>query len=172
PGLPSLLAETASLADGTIASIRDLVGSLDAPLFRPGGLEPAVRQLAFQLGRSGCTLSVDAAGLAGMRPSRATEVCAFRVVQEAVTNAVRHAAPCRIEVRLEGRPDGLAVSVCDDGPGAGAAREGHGLRGMRERVTLLGGTLTVRSTGGGFAVTALVPWLPEEPPRPEEDLHG
>lgn len=88
---------------------------------------------------------------------RAVEATAYRIVQEAVANAVRHADAERIEVRLGYRADGLTVTVRDDGRGA-TGPPGNGLRGMTERATGLGGWLHAGpADGGGFQVRG---WLP------------
>jgi signal transduction histidine kinase len=82
------------------------------------------------------------------------ELCAYRVVQEALTNALKHAGPARARVELRYGAHELTVRVTDDGEGADPARVpaggGHGLIGMRERAKLYGGTITVgpRSEGG------------------------
>ncbi|WP_062303220.1 sensor histidine kinase [Demequina subtropica] len=91
------------------------------------------------------------------------ELNAYRVVQEALTNAMKHAGPgARATVRVEREPDRVLVVVEDDGRGviSEAARHsgGHGLRGMAERVHALGGTLEYGPrTGGGFRVRATLP---------------
>jgi signal transduction histidine kinase len=87
------------------------------------------------------------------------ELTAYRIVQEALTNARRHAPGARVEVSMRYEPDALCVGVRDHGPGP---RElgpgGQGLRGMRERVTIVGGELvTGAADGGGFAVEARLP---------------
>ena len=87
--------------------------------------------------------------------SPGTELTAYRVVQEALTNARRHAPGASVEVTLAYSPETLTVRVRDDGPG-GAAPEGHGLRGMRERVTMVGGSLRVESADG-FLIEAVLP---------------
>ncbi|MEU0003097.1 sensor histidine kinase [Streptomyces sp. NPDC006314] len=82
------------------------------------------------------------------------ELCAYRVVQEALTNALKHAGPARAHVELRYGTQELAVRVTDDGEGTNPARVpaggGHGLIGMRERANLYGGTISVgpRSEGG------------------------
>ena len=91
-------------------------------------------------------------------------LCLFRVAQEALRNAVRHAGPQRIQVELRAADGGLAVSVRDDGSGFDTeAARGHaslGLASMRERVALLGGRLDIHSRPGqGTRVTA---WVPAE----------
>ncbi|MFD0318239.1 sensor histidine kinase [Streptomyces flavalbus] len=85
---------------------------------------------------------------------------AYRIVQEALTNAARHAGPAKVTVRLDHGPDTLEIRVDDDGSAdpARPPRPGTGLTGMRERVTALGGTLHAapRATGG-FSVWVELP---------------
>jgi signal transduction histidine kinase len=96
----------------------------------------------------------------------ATGAAAFRIVQEALTNVIKHAGPAKVRVVIEVDGD-LRLSVEDDGRGAAAERSadtgriGRGLIGMRERATLLGGELTAGPRpGGGYRVAAQLP-LPE-----------
>lgn len=100
-------------------------------------------------------------GDAATLPS-AVDLAAYRVVQEALTNAARHAGPTSVLVHLAHRADELAVSVTDDGPAgepaaAAVPGNGTGLRGMRERVESLGGRLTAGPLDRGFAVHARLP---------------
>jgi len=89
------------------------------------------------------------------------DLAAYRVVQEALTNTIKHAGKARATVRVSYRAGEVAVEASDDGAGAaGGALEsgGHGLVGMRERVGLYGGELEVRRRrGGGFSVRARFP---------------
>nr|WP_276611900.1 histidine kinase [Kineococcus vitellinus] len=91
------------------------------------------------------------------------ELCAYRVVQESLTNVIKHTATApgavHAQVLVERRDGTLHVGVHDDGPGTPApVREGHGLRGMRERAALYGGTLTAGPRKGrGFAVELRLP---------------
>lgn len=94
------------------------------------------------------------------------DLSAYRIVQEALTNTLKHAGPARATVALSYRPDSLEVRVVDNGAPAqpsvthrlGHGRLGHGLIGMRERVTLYGGTLdTGHQPAGGFRVLARLP---------------
>jgi len=97
------------------------------------------------------------------------DLTAFRVVQEALTNALKHAGSARAKVTVRYEPRELLVEVEDDGVGAaGADRElselggGHGLVGMRERVELYGGLMQAgRRRGGGFVVRAQLPTAAE-----------
>lgn len=91
------------------------------------------------------------------RLPRAVEATAYRILQEAVANAVRHSGAERIEVRVGYQPDGLSLTVDDDGRGGGGP-PGNGLRGMVERARGLGGWLLAEPRGeGGFQVRG---WLP------------
>ncbi|MFF8973828.1 sensor histidine kinase [Streptomyces sp. NPDC014995] len=96
-----------------------------------------------------------------------THLTAYRIVQEALTNTMKHAGPTRTQVRIiwEDGPERLTLRVCDDGPAVSAARTsetpangtGHGLVGMRERIAAVGGTLhTGERPGGGFCVHAVL----------------
>jgi signal transduction histidine kinase len=88
------------------------------------------------------------------------ELSAYRIVQEALTNAIKHAGEAHATVRVRYGPDSLELEIVDDGPGAPAPVDsgGHGLAGMRERVALYGGSLDAgRRPTGGFAVRVLLP---------------
>jgi signal transduction histidine kinase len=88
------------------------------------------------------------------------ELSAFRIVQEALTNALKHAGDARAEVRVRYAPDSLELEIVDDGRTAvtAAPTGGHGLVGIRERVALYGGRLDAgRRATGGFAVRVLLP---------------
>jgi signal transduction histidine kinase len=89
------------------------------------------------------------------------ELSGYRIVQEALTNALKHAGTARARVSVRYGPDSLELEIADDGAGGGAARTpggGHGLVGMRERVALYGGRFqATRIPGGGFVVKAALP---------------
>lgn len=92
------------------------------------------------------------------------DLSAYRIVQEALTNAIKHAGPARAEVRLCYGTQTLELVVSDDGRGAGSedvettGTAGHGILGMRERVSVFGGDLHVGNRpGGGFTVRASLP---------------
>jgi signal transduction histidine kinase len=110
-----------------------------------------------------------AAGLAvelridGARPlSDELEVCAYRVVQEALTNVVRHAGASAVRVRVAYGERELLIAVEDDGAGGSGGRPGAGIRGMRERVAIVGGTVAAGPTTEGWSVRATLP-LDAEP---------
>ncbi|MET7751390.1 sensor histidine kinase [Micromonospora sp. NPDC005367] len=135
--------------DETLGDLRDPAGA-----FSPAPPAPALDRLPELTAATGAVLFHDGEP----RPMpRAVEATAYRIVQEAVANAVRHADAHRIEVRLGYRPDGLTLTIQDDGRGAGGP-PGNGLRGMAERATGLGGWLRAGpAEGGGFQVRG---WLP------------
>lgn len=88
------------------------------------------------------------------------DAAAYRVIQESITNVVRHSGATHARVRAALSDGHLQVSISDDGrgPSPGAITGGHGMAGMTERVRLLGGSLTTRSSAdGGFTVEAVMP---------------
>ena len=92
--------------------------------------------------------------------SAGVDLTAYRIVQEALTNARRHAPGADVDVELDYRPDALHLRVSDTGPGPAQDRPtpGHGLIGMRDRATMVGGSLTYgRGDGGGFTIEAELP---------------
>jgi signal transduction histidine kinase len=90
------------------------------------------------------------------------ELSAYRIVQEALTNALRHAGPARARVVIRYQPDDLELEIADDGPGTGdASAAGYGLIGMRERVSVYGGELQAgRRPEGGYALRVRLPARP------------
>jgi signal transduction histidine kinase len=125
--------------------------------------QPSLDRVDFlveQIERAGLPVSLHVEGERRSLPA-GLDLCAYRIVQEGLTNALRHAGPAHAEVTLRYGATALEVEVLDDG--AGAAQKnghgaGHGLIGMRERVALYGGELaTGPRPGGGFAVRARLP---------------
>jgi signal transduction histidine kinase len=88
------------------------------------------------------------------------DLCAYRIVQESLTNVVKHAGPARATVTVRCDRRAITIDVLDDGVvPASTGVGGHGLVGMRERVAMFGGELTTGPrAGGGFAVHARLPW--------------
>ena len=88
----------------------------------------------------------------------------FRCVQEAITNAIRHAHAQNLWIRLAQSPDGIDVRITHDGKGQDEVKAGHGLKGMRQRLEDVGGRLTVEAAQGrGFTIEAWVPAPKEQP---------
>ena len=124
---------------------------------RDEGLDPipAIRRLVESIERPAVHFEApDVLPIAD--PSRADTL--MRLVQEIVTNAIRHAQARNLWISVSQSPRGIEIEGRDDGRGANGWSDGHGLRGMRERLSLLGGSLDVRSTPGtGFLVHAHIP---------------
>ncbi|QZY30912.1 sensor histidine kinase [Nocardioides coralli] len=140
-----------------VEEVRRLCDGLRPPAISELGLADALRAGLAPLERFGPTVELVAGDLPPLAP--ATEVAAYRIVMEAVTNAVRHSDGTRVCVRLV-HDDGLHLVVADDGIGLDpAAVPGVGLAGMTARAEELGGRLTVGpAEGAGTEVRA---WLPE-----------
>lgn len=94
------------------------------------------------------------------RLSAAVDLSAYRIVQEAITNVLKHANASRVEVAIDYEREGIALTISDNGSGPGEdLSTGHGLIGMRERATLFGGKMGTGSTPlGGFTVYARLPY--------------
>jgi signal transduction histidine kinase len=120
-----------------------------------------VEQLVAPVRDAGIAVSVDITGDLAVVPAFAS-VSAYRIVQESLTNVVRHAKASSVIVSLTVRERELSIAVTDDGAGTAteslATATGHGLRGMHERVEALGGTFEAGPRpGGGFSVSAHIP---------------
>ena len=86
------------------------------------------------------------------------DLAAFRIVQEALTNTLKHAGPAHAWVRVRYAPEELELTVANDGRSAGDDQASYGLVGMKERVDLYGGKLEAGPReGGGFSVSARLP---------------
>ena len=94
-----------------------------------------------------------------MELSAGLDLSAYRIVQEALTNALKHAGPARAQVRVSYNADHVDLEVVDDGPGTGTGGgSGHGLVGIRERAEMYGGRVEAgRRPEGGYAVRASLP---------------
>jgi signal transduction histidine kinase/ligand-binding sensor domain-containing protein len=162
-GADARIADTVQLVDGLIAQVRALSFDLRPPLLDEMGLAPALEgHLTAVAHRTGVPIRVAIApDLPPLGIER--EIMVFRIVQEAVTNALRHAGASLLEVSVASTPDGIAINVRDDGRGFDTTKArnnggGFGLFGMRERVHELGGGFFLESAPGqGTHVSALIP---------------
>lgn len=128
-----------------------------------GPAQPGIRHLERLVGRfAAAGLAVDLVVSGDVRPlPAAAERCAYRVLQEALTNALKHSTSARAEVSIHYASGCLQVDVANDGPGCrdeSPTSRGHGLQGMRERIEQIGGELSVLS-GERFTVQARLPIL-------------
>lgn len=152
------------LVRSSLAEARRSVRDLRSEWLDGGDLADALSGMARQLtAGADVRVEVSVTGASRNLPD-AVEKTLLRVGQEALTNAVRHAAPASVRVRLDYEEARVRLEVCDDGRGfmpesnAHAQGGGFGLRGMRERVEQAGGTLHVRSReGAGTEVAAVLP---------------
>jgi signal transduction histidine kinase len=147
---------------GALTEMRRLVGMLRSEAADPLEPQPGLRDLPMlvaQVADAGLPVELHVEGECRELPV-GIELSAFRIVQEALTNALKHAGEANASVHVRYGRDSLELEITDDG---GTAREavvsgGHGLLGMRERVALYGGSLDVgRRPTGGFTVRVLLP---------------
>jgi signal transduction histidine kinase len=154
-------AELARTATGqareAVEDVRRLAHGLRPPVLDDLGLVGALRSTGPAAAPGGPSVHVHADGELTGLPA-AVEVAAYRIAQEGVTNAVRHAGAGRVEVRLRSGADALTVEVHDDGTGLpDDVCPGMGLTSMRERAAEVGGWCTVAADSGGTLVTAHLP---------------
>jgi signal transduction histidine kinase len=137
----------------------------DGPELAPQPGIDALDRLVRQVRRSGMPVDLRIEGHRyDVTPT--VDIAVYRVVQEALTNALRHAGPAQAEVILRYAEDGLDLEVANDGKSnQNGDGSGHGLDGMRERVAFTGGTLEAGPReGGGFIVRAHIPLHSERTP--------
>ena len=130
----------------------------DLELVPQPGLD-GVSTLVTEVARAGLPVTLHVEGEAIPLP-RAIDLSAYRIVQEGLTNALKHARANRADVTLRYAPDELAIEIRDDGAGsaAGSNGPGYGLVGVRERVKIYGGTMTSGAApDGGFVLDARLP---------------
>lgn len=164
------LQDASGLLAGQIATLRHLVAELRPLALDQLGLGPSLSTLGrrtAELNNLHVEVAVDVPALgeggAEQRLPAAVEVAAYRVVQESLRNVVRHAHASQVDVLVAEESGRLVVEVCDDGRGLTGNRPdadaGHfGVRGMRERVELVGGTFTISGgPRGGTRVHAELP---------------
>lgn len=133
-------------------------GDSDTPLAPVSGLA-RLEDLTASLVGAGYEVTIDADAELGEIPA-VVDGSAYRIVQEALTNVVRHAGICRVWIRIRREGSTLEIRVDNNGrtPVMPLSSEGHGLAGMRERVTALGGTFEAGPReGGGFRVAVRLP---------------
>jgi signal transduction histidine kinase len=115
-----------------------------------------VHELAVVARDAGLDVKLDVAATGDLRP--AVDATAYRIVQESITNVIRHVGPARVTVAIGRDADVLEVRVTNEGPKVAEPGQGRGITGMRERCELLGGDLTAGPRAdGGFEVKALLP---------------
>jgi signal transduction histidine kinase len=161
---PELAAESLRSIQRTgreaLIEVRRLVGVLreDDPSREPAHGAAAVDELVHRVSAAGLPVDLEVRGSVEGLPA-APDLAVYRIVQESLTNVIKHAGASRAHVLIARRPDEVAVEVTDDGCGVQAQGDGsgNGLRGMRERVTALGGSFSAGpGQDGGYAVRAVL----------------
>ena len=164
------VAECKGLVDGMFRTVRNLALGLRPSMLDDFGLQAALEWLVRDFaGRYPITIDLRIEANFDALPDK-HRTCVYRVVQEALTNSVRHAQPTTIDIAVSARAAHLHVEVTDDGIGLDPAhiRNGLGLRGLDERVKELEGTMKIsRQSQGGTILAIRIP-VPCE--RPEENL--
>ncbi|MFB4271650.1 sensor histidine kinase [Nonomuraea sp. GTA35] len=161
-GDPAAAAAALSLAkdvrNRAMADLRSLIATLrdDSGYTAPQPDLARLGTLVADARAAGLEVTLDERGDPAAVPAMPA-IAIYRVVQESLANTLKHAGASRAEVTIDYRPGSVVVEVTDNGRGAPAAGEGHGLAGMRERVSALGGVLTAGPVPGGFAVRADIP---------------
>jgi signal transduction histidine kinase len=166
------VADSSALVSDMTRDIRTISHLLHPPLLDEVGLRPALQvYIEGFADRSKISVDLDLAEDFGRLP-RDTETAVFRFVQECLTNVHRHSESTVAHVRLTRRDGQVEVEVRDQGKGIAADKisnlavigsPGVGLRGMKERLTQLGGVLEVNSNGNGTAVVAKLPVAADSP---------
>jgi signal transduction histidine kinase len=168
PQQKDILMGARDLAANTLRNIRNLAVELRPPVIDDLGLVPAIRKYLSQFEElHGVPISFTAVN---GRVHDSTAMALYRVVQESLTNIIKHADACLVEISMDIRENHIELVIHDDGKGFDvkamhASRKDNrvGLAGMRERVELLGGTLTIISRPQqGTTITVVVPNPREE----------
>jgi signal transduction histidine kinase len=172
PAADRLVHQLRELTDRIGHTVHDLALQLRPPALDELGLHTTlVNHLEDWSARCGIEVDFQSTGLEEGRLAPRVETAFYRTVQEALTNVLKHAGARRVSVILQRAPGQVVAVIEDDGRGFDPAAVGNGtggaghlgLTGMRERLELVGGTLTVESTpGGGTTLIARVP-LPGSP---------
>jgi signal transduction histidine kinase len=149
----ALVAEAHEEAKAALKEIRDLVRGIHPVILSDRGLDAA---LSAVVARSAVPVTLQVT--VPERPPPAVESAAYFIVTEALTNVARHSRATTATVTIERAGDRLVVEVRDDGVGGAVIDGGSGLRGLRDRITALGGTFHILSPDGG--PTSLIAELP------------
>jgi signal transduction histidine kinase len=168
-GLPdTLAADGAALEDvertgrTALTEMRRLLGAMrrdgEGPELGPQPGLDALDSLVQEVGRAGLPVELRVEGAAAPLPP-AIDLSAYRIVQEGLTNVIKHGRASKAEVVIRYAPDEVRIEVRDDGVGASAGDgSGYGLIGIRERVKIYGGDMTAGAvTGGGFVLSTRLP---------------
>lgn len=144
-----LLADSAKIAKDSLAGIREVVETLRGAVENSMPAEALKRLIDEFSARTRAEISLDISGEAAFQ-DMAVNAAVYHIIQEAVTNAVRHGKASKITVRLDYSKDAVGFRVEDNGIGAGDIKEGYGLKGIRERAEAFGGKVEFGACKGFY----------------------
>jgi signal transduction histidine kinase len=150
-----------------LAEMRSLLAAMrsdgDEPELTPQPGLDGLDSLLGEIGRAGLPVRLHVDGQPAALP-RGIDLSAYRIVQEGLTNALKHAHASNADVTVRYRPDELEIEVRDDGDGSSATDGlGHGLVGVRERVKIYGGEMSAGANGSGFILSTRLPLTADGP---------
>ncbi len=154
PKAEGLLLDAVRTAKDSLAGIREVVETLrgvDTALAPAESIKKLISEFSV---KTGVDIRLDVTGEAAIQDS-AANIAVYRIIQEAMTNAVRHGKATGISVELDYSGDAIGFCVTDNGSGVEHVMEGYGLKGIRERVEALGGKVEF-GTGDGFYIKGIL----------------
>lgn len=159
--------------DQAVEQVRSLAYSLRPPILDLMGLDMGLKNLCQEFSKqTGLKVDYTGVGLTGL--SEELTICLYRIVQEALTNILKHAGAHKVDVALEYVEDQIILSIKDDGRGAkqGSLVKGLGIQGMEERIRSVGGSLEIQFTlRKGSHLKAVVPWNRDQSLMKEGQVH-
>jgi signal transduction histidine kinase len=150
-----------------LAEMRGLLAAMrrdgDEAEFTPQPGLDGLESLLEEIGRAGLPVELHVEG-ERVELSRGIDLSAYRIVQEGLTNALKHARASNADVTVRYRPGELQIEVRDNGEGSSTSNGlGHGLVGIRERVKIYGGEMTAGANGSGFVLSTRLPLNGQRP---------
>nr|EJI94396.1 histidine kinase-, DNA gyrase B-, and HSP90-like ATPase family protein [Rhodococcus sp. JVH1] len=145
---------------GVSADLQEISRGIHPAILSKGGLGPALKSLAR---RSAVPVDLDVDLGLDARAPESTEVAAYYVVAESLTNAAKHARASEVDLRVRTAGGNLELSIRDDGIGGADPAQGSGLIGLRDRVEALGGQIEITShAGNGTSLLVTIPLFADE----------
>ena len=155
PSARELVEEALGQAEQANADLRELAQGILPPALTHGGLRAGVKSL---LSRTTLPVTIDTTDIPAQRFAPEVESTAYFVISEALTNVLKHAHAHHVTVTAAVRDGDLHVEVVDDGVGGAYSTGSHGLAGLQDRVSAMGGRLTVQSPRGkGTRISTVLP---------------
>ncbi|MGI6586403.1 MAG: sensor histidine kinase [Lutisporaceae bacterium] len=149
-----LMVSSVKTAKDSMAAIREVVETLRGVGTFSEPVESLRKLISEFSARTGVAIELDITGETNPQDS-AVNIAVYRIIQEAVTNAVRHGNASRISVKLDYSKESIRFYAADNGVGSDNVKEGYGLKGIRERVEAFGGKVEIES-GDGFCIKGIL----------------